>query len=573
MKLQPSEGEVTVDYRACILDGLEEPFTWADVVANCYVCLIDNISSEAVFLGEYFEEGVNRGGHNPNITLLQHVEDVVSDAAVQSLRHRGTVASSLSNVLEIVAGLKVEPFGTDSGNESTPLWAIIRGVDRAYGDYEHFDTIRNRGPLNEVRRDRVGVYFTSPASSIGAGIVESGLKRIPELTFNSQLSYIGMYRRVQNLSLPKIKGTRLWGSAASVALAKTGDTSSLELQTAVPLLVESSDEGERWPAHLPENVRIGMATFSSAQIAGLADSDAAGAVATPLSFSRVHGKVFVASYSEGYDEDFGQVIHDVLETCMDNACDIIVFPELVISEGLRTLMQKQLQHTTSQPRPALVVAGSSWMPGASEARGNNVAFLYDGYGHEIGRYYKCSGLVLYDADDSTALVEGLESPGKECTIVDAGLVGRVLPSICRDLASESRYTLDLAKAFEPNIVCVPAMSESMDKAFSNPAETLSERSLAISCICNQCGFITRQREGGTVVTSVIAPLEHAEGSTRTRVKFCNFLRDGDCRSRCLAHKDDCRSASCIHIIDVDCKSFAQEKCVTGRRIPLHRVNR
>lgn len=563
-----ANGEVEVNYTTHIRKEIDESFTWTDVAANCYVCLADAITSVGSFLGEYFEDGLDSERSNPNIDLLRRLEDAVAEAVGGSLERRRTVADSLAYVLDAVSNLCMKPFGSDSNNDVAPFWAIIRGIDRAYGNSNRFASTRARGPLNKVRRDRVGVYLAPPVSALGAGLLSSGLKRIPELTFNSQLSYIKFYEKERGRELPRIRMTEARAVDALAFLESTDEVRQNQSQQQSPMLAKLSSSERVWPTALPSSVRIGMATFSCAEITGMANPKSMDAVGPPIAFSKVHGKAFIASYGANYTNDYAREACDILRVCMDNACDIVLFPELVISGEIREAMRDYLENAKHPSRPALVVAGSSWVPCKSEGRGNNVAFLYDGYGHKIGTYYKHSPLVLYEDDGGVSLVEGLDSPGEKCTIVDIKGIGRVLPSICKDLASDSRYTLDLATAFEPSLVCVPALSTSMDKAFTNPASTLSERNLAVSCVCNQCGFLTRQRAGGTTVALVAMPLASAEESTKTRSSLIPCIRDAGCRDRCLSSTDQGRNASCIHIVDIDCKAFAQEGYVSCRRVPL-----
>jgi len=419
-----------------MMRGIEGFFTWDDVVANCYVALKDAISSEASFLGEYFEASAGSGQSNPNIGLLWQTAEVVGRYVHEALIDYTSVDESVERVLTLISGSTLEPFGMADSNDLTLLWAVIKGIDFAYGDKKLFHSLRKRGPRNSIRSDRVGVYLVAPTSAMGVGLIESGLTHIPELTFNNQLWNISFYMKESGRRLPRIRMTvprRVNPSNPLVSLSGVDLAHPKPLILSAPLPQAPSERSagsSRWPINLPDVVRIGLAMFSCGRIAGPEDAAANDIGNWPITFAYSHGRDVTVSYAEDYERKYSQTVCDVLDVCGENDCDIVVFPELVMSDGLRETMQKHLASISGKSRPSLVVAGSSWLPNETGEKGNNVAFLFDGYGRDLGRYYKHSPFVVFEENGSPLMVEGLESPGKECTIVDVFGIGRVLPSIC-----------------------------------------------------------------------------------------------------------------------------------------------
>lgn len=543
-------------------------FTWADIAAICFVVLkrATQYVSEEVFVGEFFEDSPEASCGNPNYSKLQQLAESARQIAAQEMRHETPGSVALERFLGMVSNVGLERFGDDCCNAATPYWAIIRGIDLAYGDNPKFDFIKRRGPLNRACRDKVGVYLAAPASAMSTALSQSGLRRIPDLSFNNQLWYIHLCEKRPGRCLPTVTMTIQADETHSdrwQALPPSRQEDLAKSRTAGLVKKRPAEQTEDWP----RSVRIGMAMFSPVQIVGV--SHGKDGNKAPVTFMAKQGRALSATYCDGYTDEFREVVVSALDTCAQHKCHIVVFPEVVISAGVRQVIIDCLSSQNRGYRPQLVVAGSSWEPGKN--LGDNISFLFDGYGYEIGRYYKFSPYGSFEDADHIAFVEGLDSPGKECTVVDIKGLGRVLPSICKDLVSDVGYTLGLAKDFAPNVVCTPALSPSMDTGFSAPTDMLSERQLSITVVCNQCGHM-KEREGGAVVCTAGGPLKSAGLSSRTRTLRLNIARDAACRQACLSQRERGGLTSCVHIVDIDCTTFAEEGYISYRREPLQQVN-
>lgn len=554
------DGRLRVNCGSCISSEIGEYYSWLDVAAISYLALKAVVSTEAGFLAEFFEEGATSEASNPNLATLELLSTSVEEIVLRQLRHHTSSSSALDSFLNTVSDIQLDAFGDSVYNKVTPFWAIIRGIDQAYGDYDGFASTIRRGPLNTVKKGSIGVYLSAPPSVMSTALHQSGLKRIPEFSFNNQLWYIHFYVREKDRCLPKIRLVKsenerneplfdLPDSYEGIARPK-GDWSIVKSRAAGLSLRGLPHEVGVWPEH----VRIGMAQFSPVVITGVANGLTGGEIppeteAWPITFSAPRGRNLTAEYVDGYRSTYEATVIGALDTCLRHSCQVVVFPEIVISPGLREVICSYLENPKLRKRPLLVVAGSSWEQG--EAFGNNVSYLYDGYGHEVGQYYKHSNYGRYEDAEHVEYVEGLDDPGKECTILDVEGIGRVLPSICKDLASEKRFTLDLATSFCPNIVCVPALSPSMDTAFSGPVTELSERSLSVSVVCNQCGRMAGREGGVATVGMVGAPLLNTGSGTRTQCLTLPITRNEKCHGHCLAQLDANGKSSCVHIIDIN----------------------
>ena len=72
--------------------------------------------------------------------------------------------------------------------------------------------------------------------------------------------------------------------------------------------------------------------------------------------------------------------------------------------------------------------------------------------------------------------------------MDVEGIGRVITAVCKDLVSDARRPIDLARDLGGDILLAPTMSDSLDRGFGIQLKLLSARNLAVGCVCNLCSF-------------------------------------------------------------------------------------
>lgn len=196
-------------------------------------------------------------------------------------------------------------------------------------------------------------------------------------------------------------------------------------------------------------------------------------------FKWTDGAKFVIRYSEQYIDFATKRAIALLEAAIDRKANIIVFPEFVCAPLVQCRIGEYLldQYRRAPLRLKeliFVMAGSGWTND-----NNNVMNMFDRCGNTIGEYYKYS---KFWKDSS---LEGLSDPGKKCTIIDVPGLGRILPSICRDI-SNKEYTEGLIDSFRPFLLFTSAWSTSVEGGFKNQYDFFAKRYMVTSMLCNCC---------------------------------------------------------------------------------------
>ena len=493
--------------------------SWFDVAEHLNRKIVDVFPPplEEQLTSFYFGSNKDDGeNENPNLETLTALAKNVSAVVIAhwSLRNPEEASTAISSIQELLNGLNLRPWGDQRQNAITPYFAVLKGIDIACQNNRDLLNLGKSGPMNDGRADDgIGVYLKPKSSYIDRLMAQSGTERIFENKINDQFKRLAFFNNPYpvNTELPRI---------VNVIPPKSASMPS-----------------EKNP------LRIGMAAFSGKEVIDAKGPD------SPAETTPAGGATFRIEYSPGYDSRYADGVAKAVDDALSNKCHILVFPELMITPGLRQVIKAKLSKATA-PSLFLIVAGSAW------ENDNNVCHLLDGFGNDIGVYYKYSRFetgASYSRPDRRLLVEGLATPGKRCTLVNVQGFGLVLPSICKDLVSEDERTVQLARAFRPILVCCPAYSGSIDHAFEQPTGSIVERSLAMVCISNCCGA-RKLRDGGEEeerFSAIAAPgyKVYADGSNsethQARIEKKEAWKTRACLASCQ------NNGSCLFVAQID----------------------
>lgn len=262
--------------------------------------------------------------------------------------------------------------------------------------------------------------------------------------------------------------------------------------------------------------------------------------------------LFHIDYGEQAEDDVQRII-SLLQFAINRNANIIVFPEYIMSPKMLKGIEDHLKRLDSAQKPSLflVLAGTCYH--WANEKGNNILHILNANGIEIGSYYKHSpfleqseekihGALLQSKSEPRTkrsyfeVCEILSEPGKECTLIDVDIIGRILPAICRDVISG--HTESLSNLFMPSFLIVPAWSRSVssfDPRFSILADTIH----TISLLCNCCNAVegTSKKATGTIVV----PRKQGTAMAAFRQKI---IRKRNCTLPCLNH------GGCIEQIEI-----------------------
>lgn len=489
---------------------------WFDIAAVCYQELEKSIHTEAHFIGAYFDNSTFSGAEeNPNHATLKQLTREIAKIASPDFEESRPFDESREKLATILASVILEPYKNASENEATLLFCTIQGVDQAITS-KNIRQRGNRGPLNSICADSVAVYLKAEANEIDGCLKGVGIKRLPENNFNSQFTNLALFKNPYTFNYPEARAK------------KNSPLSQRDCEKPI--------------------IRIGCCLFSRERLLDFENESCLG------KFSQTEGSLFTVSYSEQHEKVFVPLVESVVENAIAKKCDLLVFPEMVMSEAMQKAIGSALKKHRGETRPKLVVAGSGHF------EDNNISTMFDESGNPIGRCFKTKEYTALkhrrpDSNNEskeqlpdTRYTERILAPGKETTLFDIPSIGRVGVGICRDLTDPHSWSELVASSFQLQLLCVPACSDSIDRAFEANLTTLAKQSLTTSVVCNYCGFARVDSNELDPVASIFAPTfekKEPTGHRRAAVIKRGIFRTDDCE-RCSLER-----GLCLRVVSIE----------------------
>lgn len=473
---------------------------------------------EATFISTFIEKGNSPAERNPNLPTLHKFVDEVSSLAERQQDGIVRFSDALHNLIDMVQSISLQSFCNDSANEATVAWFLVLAIDSTYGRGHFAKEHSSSQPLNsQADVDGVGVYLFCSDACIENVLVSHGLERIPYGDFGSQLQSLLVYDRENGISLPVIR----------------------TLPQSMRRLYVSDDRQS-----LPR-LRIGICPFTAQSLCDFAPS-------ALVELKRSIGSSFTVEYHESIDNLFDSVILPALLEAMRSGCQILVFPEIVFAPSFHNRLVDALRERNGASSLMLVLAGSTW----DKEKRQNCTYLYDGKGNLLGKYYKHEPYVRFE--DSEMVTEGLLFPDGPDTLVDIPGLGRIMPAICKDVVTNNSIALRLVDALHPQLVCIPAMSSSIQRGFESQLKFLAERKLTISCMANLCAM--RQEHNAEELGYICAPAyKKNEPWQKKPEPYMESLTGGCSCGGCDGSMGE-STFSCLDIIDIDYESEKNDMC-------------
>lgn len=265
---------------------------------------------------------------------------------------------------------------------------------------------------------------------------------------------------------------------------------------------------------------------------------------------------FYVEYVSEWEEMNSRYVTQLLEKAIHQGANIVIFPEFIMSAATKKAVENCLcQLNPSCKQQLLFVMAGTHYCWDGVSKGNNILYVFNANGKEIGRYYKYSPFlqqaeeqihgVRFSSAKAAKSVRGkkdekvppqprrylenceiLSDPGKECVLLDIEGIGRVLPAICRDVI-DGVYTKHLTQRFMPSMLMVPAWSTSVE-SFRTHFEELANTIHTASLLCNCCNAV-KEKVGQTMIGTFFMPAK--EGS-RMAPHCLPINRSRECVSQC-----------------------------------------
>ncbi len=487
-----------------ILHKLDELKHVSDLAAYCYLEVTRTVHDETSFLGGYWMSGTHVS--NPNLPNLKRLGyDISRCVKPMDFYERGRVRRLLEEFEETgIKPYRVPGLQDPDYNEATIPWAVLWGLSEGIASRPEYGELHRIQPLNEYGKEKVGVYLAPHDSFICDILRERKVQRVPDGRLNEMLRGLALYPRseLKTIEYPKIK-----------------TIANMENPGREPIL------------------KIGLCQLTAAPIFTFDGEDESAF----MDFRHIGGGLFDVHYGRDFEQHAYLNVVSPLIDAIEAGCEIVVYPELAMSPQLLEAVKAFLSNPEHDKKALKLVVAGSGRPGNER---DNVCTLLKCDGEVLGTCHKFSKFI--DLGDPP-LVEQLDHPGATNTLVDIAGVGRVLVGICKDLASDGeRVTLEIAHALKPQVVCVPALSQSVDKAFSIALHELTVRKHAIGCVCNLCA--ARKQYGQSEVgVSCVASFEFC--GARGKALDCqihSITRPKGAQAECAQ-----RLGGCMRVVSLD----------------------
>lgn len=533
--------------RQNFIDALNQAEDEFDIIAACY--------RELLAYKEDDDNGfITRVGH-----LSKDPQYGAYGELFASLRQRVVEIAEEMNTSDVSAGISFEKFQERLISEVTQfqcpneltendcmpvcIFYILDGLDGYIEKNQQFvyGTCKSYGPLNKgADSDRFLVYLQERTSFLsGAYDEKAGFRKPQRATrIGSIFRMFLLFEKHKWPCIPQIK----------------------------PILLNSRCEKtifEEKKLVISDIPYIGFQTF---QMQSIEQSQ-------PCEPKDIEGEFYI-KYCIEWDDDNIQRILALLDLAIDQGSHIIVFPEFIMSEPMLKAIQDHLGELENGKRNQLllVLAGTHYDWDEGKRRGNNVLHILNANGTDIGVYYKYSpfrvqseermhGADLQKKDSSPVIssrkyykcCEILSDKGKECTLIDIEYIGRVLPAVCRDVI-DGEYTLNLANAFLPSLLLIPAWSKSV-YSFDTKLESIAKDIHTTSLLCNCCDAVAA---GKKTIGRFCMPVKQ---KTRMKAPPLPISRETGCKKLCKNRN------GCIKQIEVDFSCGQPKSRVVGTYYP------
>lgn len=484
---------------------IENKGNWFDLLAYCYayICNCNYNMPQFSFLFEQYLCQTN--------SKLTKVIDDIANIVTNDHLLLGDSFNDASNKIKHTINQNLSiPSEHD---EIIRCGIVIAGIDKAFADSQIAITVSNVGPLNNQKLDSIGVYLKAGDSIIENALSVFNIKSSPESHFSERLQVFDLVEQISPYPLPQIK--RLPSSLVNFRNKNSSSTSSII------------------------KLRIGIAACSHTSVFGQIDESAI--------VCEHKNNTLSFQYSPSYIERYNELVGLSLQKAINSSCDIVVYPELIMSSEFIREIQKQLQATSDTQSLQLIIAGSGWEQKPTDCFGQNVCYILDKYGRIQARSTKKIPYIKEIATEK--YMENLDPVAHETTLLDLDGFGRLMTSVCKDLETDTLYTPRMANAFKPDLVCVPAASGSVKGAFSNPLEFISERVHAICCIANLCSMVEHHHDKDTISYISIPGIQDRE-THHSRFPHC-FQEP--CNREYTNDAVSCKSDTdgCLFLVDID----------------------
>lgn len=502
-------------YKKALGEQVEKLDNVYDLAAFTYDYLNDIVENQGLFLGGYVKANKKAAMTNPNLLKLRRfswrIEKILRKQEDLGL----SFSECLKQVMKSMESLYLAEYGETVLNQATIPFYVLMAIDRYV--LEKAGIFSEREPKNHTYSEKSYVYLNKGNDILDEAMEESNFSDvIAAPTIRKSLSHL-------------------------IILEKNELPDRVDPPKVVSLFV---DEKELDDIFVKKRLKIAIVPFGEQEM---------------VRFPVDKGALFHVEYVDRHLNEGSKRALSLLDRAIESKANIIIFPEFICFEGIQREIQEHLvrrYHRKANDLKNLlfVVAGSGWTKD-----NNNVAAIYSSSGRLLGKQYKYSPFSDLKRDGVDNMIENLQNPGKETTIIDIKGIGKVIIGICRDVSARE-YTRMLAEVYAPQLLLTPAWSRSVNIGFKEQfREITAQNHKTCSVLCNCCEalidkdkfrenngiIVTPYKDGSVISGKVKAICRKEETCSRCAEQGCIFLANIYCDALSVKKGKMVKRISCI----------------------------
>lgn len=185
---------------AWLEEWFESKGDWFDLVARCYSGICRKGLHTPQFLS-YFENELDQENSGVD-NAIDGISIAVQNCCCLLGDDRKKSLNAISHCLK---GVVLQHSSSSIDRGCLLCWMVIAGIDKAFSDLDVVIDMIEIGPLNNLKKDEVGVYYKAEDSVIKGLLSAYGIKQSPEGRFSERLQIFDLVEKVDSFPLPTIK--------------------------------------------------------------------------------------------------------------------------------------------------------------------------------------------------------------------------------------------------------------------------------------------------------------------------------------------------------------------------------
>lgn len=239
------------------------------------------------------------------------------------------------------------------------------------------------------------------------------------------------------------------------------------------------------------------------------------------------------------------------ESILNQNVDVVVFPEMLLSERILEQIQKKIKKTRSISLPQIIVLGTIWK------NNSNQCVILDNRGTIIFKQHKQTPFV-YD----NIYTENLENQDNKINFFDIDGFGRIFTFICKDIMEPEMR--NICRKMEGDYVILPAFTNSLDLV--DPTKEMASEFWCTTIMCNSCSAFCN-KDNKTTDCQTNKQIGFITVPSKNKNKRDSRIEEYFFTDTCNSDHSHCRGFMC----DISYNDFVSTQEITSQNVSIYNI--